>query len=158
MVPDRDLPTANSAIGFGENGLEVLGPVLAAGLVGVIGISGLLAVDAASFLLSALLLLGLPSLPAARLPASQAASLLRHAREGLGYLWATRAVRLVAASFFAVVAFNALDDAALVFLATGPLGADQSATSLLYAGSGAGLLAGYALLSRTASASPPRPR
>jgi MFS family permease len=151
LVEDRQLPAANSAIGFGENGLELAGPLLAAALVGTIGVRGLLLVDAASFLLSALLLLALPSMPAVRLEDEEPTSLLRHARAGLRYLGAVPAVRILAVSFFAVVACNGLDDAALVLLATGPLQASQSATSLLYAGAGTGLLAGYVAMSRYGS-------
>jgi MFS family permease len=148
LVEDRQRPAANSAIGFGENGLELLGPLLAAALVGTVGIRGLLLIDAASFLLSALLLAHLPSMPAVRLDDEERVSLVRHAGAGLRYLGAVPAVRILAVSFFAVVACNGLDDAALVLLATGPLQADQSATSLLYAGAGVGLLVGYLTLSR----------
>jgi len=148
LVADEQLPAANGALGFGEHGVAVLGPVLAAVLLPVVGIQGLLLIDAGSFLLSAVLLIGLPSLPAAPLELGEEGSFLRHAGRGLREVWRAVGLRVVIISFAAVVAFNGVDDIALVFLATGPLGGSQSAASLLYAGAALGLIFGYALVSR----------
>jgi MFS family permease len=57
-------------------------------------------------------------------------------------------IRVVALGFCAIVAFNAVDDVALVFLAKDVLHQGDSATSALYAGVGAGLLVGFAALAR----------
>ncbi|WP_246486902.1 MFS transporter [Kribbella qitaiheensis] len=65
LVADRDLETANSALGAGTHGLEAVGPVIAAGLFLVLDVRGILFIDAASFLVSAGLLSRLPSLPPA---------------------------------------------------------------------------------------------
>lgn len=78
----------------------------------------------------------------------QEGSFLRHAVEGLRFLWRRGSVRLVVFSFVAGVAFTAVDDIALVFLAKGPLGSGDPGVSLLYAGSAAGLLVGFAVVSR----------
>jgi hypothetical protein len=59
------------------------------------------------------------------------------------------AVRAVAIGYFAVVACTGIDDVALLFLATGTFGAGAAAVGLLLGAVGIGLLAGYALLSRT---------
>jgi MFS family permease len=66
LVRDRDLEAANSAIGFGTNGSEAVGPLLAAALFSVLSVQGVLLVDAATFFASAALLASLPSLPPAR--------------------------------------------------------------------------------------------
>jgi hypothetical protein len=50
--------------------------------------------------------------------------------------------------YFAVVAFNGLDDVALVFLAKDTLGGSDAAAGLLLGAVGVGLFLGYALLSR----------
>jgi MFS family permease len=142
LVPDDDLPAANALLGFGSNAGEVLGPLLAAALVGVVGIPGVLLVDAASFVLSAVLLVAVPSLPAAGTE-----GLLGSARDGLRFLWSHKAVRVVAVGFAAVVACNGVDDVALVFLARDTFGAGDAAVALLLAAVGIGLVAGYALLS-----------
>lgn len=143
LVGDRDLPAANALLGFGGNAGEVLGPLLAAGLVGVIGVQGVLLVDAASFGLSAVLLLAVPSLR----PAPADGGLLGSARDGVRFMWSNKAVRVLALGFCAVVACNGVDDVALVFLAHDTFDAGDAAVALLLAAVGVGLLAGYALLS-----------
>lgn len=142
LVADADLPPANALLGFGANAGEVLGPLLAAALVGVIGVPGVLLVDAASFVASALLVSLVPSLPAAG-----SSGLLGSAREGLRFIWTHRAVRVIALGFCAVVACNGVDDVALVFLAHDTFGAGDVAVALLLAAVGIGLLVGYAVLS-----------
>ncbi|MCA1655355.1 MAG: MFS transporter [Pseudonocardiaceae bacterium] len=142
LVADDDLPAANSLLGFGANGGEVAGPLIAAALVGVVGVPGVLLVDAASFGVSALLLLAVPALR----PAPSASSLLGSAREGLRFIWSHKVVRVIALGFCAVVACNGVDDVALVFLARDTFGAGDAAVASLLAAVGIGLLAGYALL------------
>jgi MFS family permease len=142
LVSDEDLPAANALLGFGANGGEAVGPLLAAALVGVIGVPGVLLVDAGTFALSALLLLLVPALPA-----TGTEGLLGSAREGLRFIWSHKAVRAIALGFCAVVACNGVDDVALVFLAHDTFGAGDAAVALLLAAVGIGLLVGYALLS-----------
>lgn len=143
LVADEDLPAANALLGFGANGGEVLGPLLAAALVGVIGVPGVLLVDAASFALSALLLLAVPSLR----PAPSDDGLLGSARDGLRFIRSHKAVRAIALGFCAVVACNGVDDVALVFLARDTFGSGEASVALLLAAVGIGLVVGYALLS-----------
>lgn len=81
-------------------------------------------------------------------------SFLDDVRAGLGYVWSVSVVRIVGLGFFAVVAFNGIDDVALVFLARESLGGGDPAASLLYAAVGIGLLAGYALLAHHAGRFP----
>ena len=173
LVPAGDLEAANSALGFGTHGAEVLGPLLAAALLPLLGTAGVLLVDAASFLLSAVLLSRLPALgrpptvprpemPQPEVPQPEAAGLpaagleaagrglLAQARHGLGYIWSTRPVRIVALGFCGVVAVNGIDDVALVVLATDTFRAGESAVALLLGAVGVGLLVGYALLARGA--------
>jgi MFS family permease len=146
LLPDRDLAAANSTIGFGTNGAEALGPLLAAALFPLVGVRGVLLVDAASFVVAAALLAALPALPPA--PGGERSSLLGEARAGLGYVWSTPAVRVIGLGFFAVVAFNGVDDVALVLLAKETFHAGDSAVAVLLAAVGIGLFAGYAVLAR----------
>jgi MFS family permease len=149
MVADRDLERANAAVGLGTNGGEALGPLVAALLLPVLGVRGVLLVDAATFLISAGLL---AALPATRWPGpGPRASFLADARAGLRYLWGKPTLRAVALGYFAVVACNGIDDVALVFLATDTLGGGEAAVGLLLAAVGIGLLVGYGLLARTRS-------
>jgi MFS family permease len=146
VVPARDLGRANAAIGVATNGGETLGPLTAALLLPVLEVRGVLLVDAASFLVSAVLLGFLPALP--RTGSDRTGSFLADARTGLGYLRGEATVRAVTVGYFAVVACNGIDDVALVFLATDTLGAGDAAVGLLLGAVGIGLLVGYTLLAR----------
>jgi len=151
LVPGGALETANSTLGFGTNASEALGPLLAAALFPLVGVRGVLLVDAASFLVSAALLASVPSLPPASSGEKDRPSLIQDARIGLGYILSAPAVRVIALGFFAVVMFNGVDDVALVVLAKDTFRAGDSAVGLLLGAVGLGLLAGYALLARHGS-------
>ncbi|MEU7611509.1 MFS transporter [Micromonospora sp. NPDC049204] len=147
LVADRDLETANSTVGFGANAAEAAGPLLAAALFPLVGVRGLLLADAVTFLVSAVLLATLPSLPAVT-PEGRQPSLLRQARSGIGYLLSVPTVRVIFLGFTAVVAFNGVDDVALLVLARDTFEVGNSAFGLLLGAVGIGLVAGYAVLSR----------
>jgi MFS family permease len=149
VVPERDLERANAAVGVATNGGETLGPLVAALLLPVLNVRGVLLVDAATFLVSAVVLGFLPALTGAAPEHGRRPSFLADARAGLRYLGGEATVRAVALGYFAIVACNGIDDVALVFLATDTLGAGAAAVGLLLAAVGIGLLAGYALLART---------
>jgi MFS family permease len=147
LVDDAELEGANAVLGAGTYGLEVAGPLLVALLLPVLSVPGVLVLDALTFLVSPLLLGGLPRLRAAG-RAAAAPGLARQAAAGLRVLWRQRLLRAVSLGFLVVVAFNGVDDVALVFLGRETLRATDAATSLLYAGSGLGLLVGFAVLAR----------
>ena len=149
VVPERDLERANAAVGVATNGGETLGPLVAALLLPVLDVRGVLLVDAATFLASAVVLGFLPALTGAAPEHGRRPSFLADARAGLRYLGSEATVRAVALGYLAIVACNGIDDVALVFLATDTLGAGAAAVGLLLAAVGIGLLAGYALLART---------
>jgi MFS family permease len=150
LVREGDLEPANAAIGVATNGGETLGPLVAALLLPVLQVRGVLLIDAASFLVSALLLGFLPAMAAGgQETTGRRGSFLADAGTGLRYLRGQATVRAVAVGYFAVVACTGIDDVALVFLATGTFGAGATAVGLLLAAVGIGLLAGYALLSRS---------
>jgi MFS family permease len=148
VVAERDLERANAAVGVATNGGETLGPLVAALLLPVLEVRGVLLVDAASFLVSAALLGFLPALAEPGRASGPRPSFLADAAGGLRYLRGQAVVRAVALGYFAVVACTGIDDVALVFLATGTFGAGEAAVGLLLAAVGIGLLAGYALLAR----------
>ncbi|GAA2693785.1 MFS transporter [Nonomuraea recticatena] len=148
LVGDKDLESANATLGFGTNAAEALGPLAAAALLPLVGMQGVLLADAVSFLVAGAVLLTLRSLPPAPAPAGVKTSLLRDAKSGLGYIKSTKAVRVIALGFCAIVAFNGVDDVALVLLATESFAAGDSAVGLLLGAVGIGLLFGYALTAR----------
>lgn len=148
LVDDADLEGANAVLGAGTYGLEVAGPLLVALLLPVLDLRGILALDALTFVLSPLLLARLPRLRPAVRAAGAPSGLARQAAAGVRVLWRHRLLRAVALGLLVAVAFNGMDDVALVFLGRDTLRAGDALTSLLYAGSGLGLLLGYALLAR----------
>ena len=153
VVRDRDLESANAAIGIGTNGGEALGPLLAALLVPILDTRGVLLLDAATFLASAALLTLLPSPKRDSPTGTVRGTFLADTKAGLRYIWATPMVRTIGLGFFAIVAFNGIDDVALVFLATDTLahdglGGGDTEVGLLLAAVGIGLFIGYALLAR----------
>jgi MFS family permease len=145
LVADEDLEQANALIGGGTFGLEALGPLLAAVLLPFMSPLGLLAIDAVTFLVSPLLLAGLPRmLSAFRSGKDEAVSAA--ARTGIRYIWSDQILRPVVVAFAVVVAFNGMDDLALVFLGRDTFAASDSWISLLYAAAGLGILLGFALV------------
>src|SRR5215211_3062440 len=101
LVADEDLETANTAIGLGTHGFDLLGPLLGAALLPFLGVRELILVDAATFAVSAALLARLPSLPAARVEL-ETRSLLRDAADGLRFFRDNRALRAVGLGFVGV--------------------------------------------------------
>jgi MFS family permease len=145
LVRKDRLESANAVLGFGTHGFDLIGPLLGAAILPFVGVRGMLLADAATFLISALLLMRLPALPSVTLE-DERLSFLREAGHGMKYLWKIPALRVITVGFCALVAFSGSDDVALVFLAQGPLGGGESAASLLYAGAGTGLLIGFLLI------------
>ncbi|TCC29693.1 MFS transporter [Kribbella speibonae] len=147
LVRDDQLEAANSALGAGTSGLEAVGPIVAAGLFLVTDVRGILLVDAVTFFVSAGLLARLPKIPPTE---ATGHSVLKDARDGLGYILRTAQIRVIGIGFFATVAFNGVDDVAMVFLAKDELRGSDSASATLYAGVGIGLIVGFAILARYA--------
>jgi MFS family permease len=158
LVADADLERANAAVGFGTNGMDGFAPLAGAALLAWLSVRDLLLADAASFVISASLLVGLSALPTrssaephrrAHAPARlRILGLIADARTGLAQLWRDELLRVLTLIFCGVVLFNAVDDVALVFLAKHTLHGSNSAASLVYAGAGLGMLAGFWLLAR----------
>ncbi len=144
LVPPAGLAAGNARLGLVTNVAELAGPLLAAALLPWLGTRGVLAVDAASFLVSAALLTRLPRLA----PVPMDLSLWQGARSGLGYLARHRTVRVIALGFCAVVLCTGVDDVALVVLAKEDLRAGDSVAALLLGAVGFGLTIGYALLAK----------
>lgn len=175
VVDSATLPEANAALGLSTNGAETAGPLLAAVLLPLLGVRGVLLLDAATFLCSAVLLTRLPALRAADRAGRadgctdgtggtfgtggtggpERAGLGRDIRDGLGYLRRAVVPRTVLLGFLGVVACNGIDDVALVFLARQNLGGGDAAIAALLGAVGIGLLVGYWLLGRPRAAGAP---
>ncbi|HEU0133062.1 MAG TPA: MFS transporter [Mycobacteriales bacterium] len=146
LVADADLERANALLGFGTWGLDAAGPLLAALLVPLLRVRGLLAFDAVSFFLAVPFLLRLPALGPA--PREAASTLRADVATGLRFVWDHRFVRVLVLGFAGIVAVGAVDDVALVLFAKGALGGGDRLASVLYGGAGLGMLAGFLALAR----------
>jgi MFS family permease len=154
LVPDRHLESANSAIGFGANGMEAIGPFAAAALLGIIDIRTVLLIDVATFFASAALLARLRPLPPTAAEDGQRSRMVADAVAGFRFMATAPLIRVVALGFAAVVCCNGVDDVALLFLAQDAFDASASTAGYLYGAVGLGLLAGYLIIGRFGTRTP----
>jgi MFS family permease len=139
LVHEDDLIQANAWMGTSLNLQVSLGTLLGGLLVAAVGLRGALAVDAATFALSAAVLIGVPLLRSA--PTSDAPSgFVAVGREGIAFAWRTRTVRTFIVVLFLGVAFAAVDNVALVFLVRETLGGGPLAFGLVSAAYGVGMI------------------
>jgi MFS family permease len=153
MVDEEDLLSANAWLGTALNMQVAIGPLLGGLLVATLGIRGALGADAISFLLSALVLLGVPKLTPDR-PRSERASFLTDTREGLAYVRHHAVARAVVITLFLGVAFAGIDNVALVFLSRDVLGAGPLGFGVVAGAFGMGMLVASITLSGGRSRSP----
>lgn len=140
LVRPDQLLRANAWIGTSLNIRVAVGPVLGGLLVALFDVRGALVVNAATFVVSALVLLRLPPLRAAR--SEDAGGFLAVGAEGLRFAWRTPVVRTLVIALFLGVAFAAVDDVALVFLVRETLHGGPLAFGLVGGAYGVGMLAG----------------
>lgn len=148
LVPPGRLGRANALIGTAFNLQIVAGPAIGGLLVGAFGTRTAFAVDAATFLLSALLLLRLP--PLRPDPDREPATLLAETTAGLRYAFITPLPRRLLLATVLMVSFAAMDNVALVFLVQKTFGGSATAYGVVVACFGVGMLAGSILLLRVA--------
>ena len=153
LVDEEDLLSANAWLGTALNMQVAVGPLLGGLLVATLGVRGALAADAASFLHSAVVLLGVPRLPP-RTARSERSSFLAETREGLAYIRRHPVARAVVVTLFLGVAFAGVDNVALVFLTRDVLGAGPVGYGVIAGAFGVGMLVASIALSGGRSRSP----
>ncbi len=153
LVDEDDLLPANAWLGTALNMQVAIGPLLGGLFVATLGIRGALVADAASFLLSAALLLRVPPLPPHR-AGSERTSFLADTWAGLAYVRRHAVARAVVITLFLGVAFAGIDNVALVFLSREVLGAGAIGFGVVAAAFGIGMLAASIALSGGRSRSP----
>lgn len=144
LVDDADLPHANSMFQTVDNATWLLGPLIGGVLLSAWGPDVPYVVNAATFLLSALLI---ARIPAQRLQA-EAGPTRGHWRdlaEGFAVVRRSRAVLTVAVAWTVVMFGNAWVNVALVFLVREELDAGNGALGLMMGAAGLGLVLGSAL-------------
>lgn len=119
LVPRDQLQQANALISLTRSGLTVLGPTIGALLVVTVGSGWALAIDAVTWLLSALLLV--PVRIPAREPSGDEPSTIRELGEGWTFFWSTTWLWVVVVGFGVL---NAIHTGAWFTL--GPVVADDT--------------------------------
>ena len=144
VVGGGDLTRANALVSGTFSVSVTLGPALGGLVVATVGVGAAFVLDAATFLVSALLLSRIP-MPR---PASDddEAGFGRELKEGLGYLAKTRVpLAVVAGAFLTMLTIN-LTVPAEVFLAKRTFGAGDAGYGLLVGVWGGGMVLGSALM------------
>lgn len=149
FVDSAGLPAANAWLRGGEEGANIVGPMLAGVLAPVFGLGMLFALDAATFLIAGLLLLGLrPQHTPEREPDAPDAGLIHGSRAGLRYVWRHPVARPIAISLFVFVLFAALENVPRPFLAQRDFAAGAFGIGLLFAAPQLGMVLGLAGMTR----------
>jgi MFS family permease len=141
LVGEEDLPAANSILQSGENISWAIGPVIGGLLVAAAGPHPAYWLNAASFLLSAALLAGIP----ARLLQAALAESHGHLRdlgEGFRFVMRTRMLRGVLVAWALVLGAIGVLNTAQVFLAKDSLHGGDFGYGLLFGAIGLGLAIG----------------
>ena len=146
LVPASLLPGANALLASAFNLQIVAGPAIGGVLVGLAGTSSAFAVDAATFVASALLLSRMHALPASD---ARGGSLTADTIAGLRYAARAAVPRALVLATVVFVSFAAMDNVALVFLVQDRLAGSHhpsTAYGIVVAAYGAGMLAASLLL------------
>jgi MFS family permease len=152
-VPDRELMAANALLGVALWGSLILGPAIGGALAGLAGPRVALAVDTATFFVSAATLLLLPLLP--RVLAHDESD-SGSAAAALRYAFGDPLLRALLLSLTMLVAFAGVDNVALVFLVKDTLGAGSGAYGAAMTAFGVGMVAGSLLMLRRPNWRPER--
>jgi MFS family permease len=145
VVPDEALMPANALLGVALWGSVMLGPAIGGVLAGLAGPRPALAVDTATFVVSAATLLLLPRLPRTR---GEDESDAGTATAALRYAARDPMLRALIASMTLLVAFAGVDNVAMVFLVRDTLGGGAAAYGAAMAVFGVGMVTGSALVVR----------
>jgi MFS family permease len=142
LVERDDLLSANALINTVFNLQVALGPAIGGLLVALSGGSRTaIAIDAGSFLVSGLLMLGLPRVPRAA-SGSPDVGLGSDIRIGLTHIWRDPLLRVLVTSMFAFVMFASIDNVAVVFLVRDVLSGGAFAYGAAMSAFGLGMIAG----------------
>jgi MFS family permease len=142
LVPDRDLGRANALLSMAFNIQVAVGPTVGGLTVEFGGPRVAFAVNAATFLVSALILTRLPALRSTVVHSG----LWTEVVAGLRFVASSPGPRALVLSLFVVVSFAAVDNVALVFLVSDELHGSAAEFGFTQAAFGVGMLAAAGLL------------
>ncbi len=139
LVPKEEVDEANGLVVFAERFSEVLFVGVAGVLVAWIGPAPAFNLNAATYLLSGLILLGLPPLRPEQVGAG---SFWVRVKEGIGHLFRQKAVRRAVGTLFVAAAFGSVEAALGVVLAIKWLGVGSTGFGFMEAALALGAILG----------------
>jgi MFS family permease len=155
LVPAQRRSQANALLSLAMNLQIIAGPAIGGVLAGITGVSVAFGVNAASFAISALLLVGLGPLAPLERPAQEARpGLLADTMSGLRYVREDLAVRGLVLGTVIFVTFAAVDNVALVFLVRRALHGPAAEYGIISAAFGVGMVAASLALTVKANRRP----
>ncbi len=144
LVPDERLPTANGLLQSAENLTWAVGAIAAGALVKLAGTDVAYWFNAATFVVSALMVLGIRrSFEEGR--AEAGATYLAQLREGLAVVGRSRALVTIVVAWSVATVAQAIGNVSEIFLARDVFGAGNLGFGILVATAAVGLLAGSLL-------------
>jgi MFS family permease len=147
LVPPERRSRANAQLSLAVSLQIMAGPAIGGVLAGITGVSVAFGVNAASFAVSALLLVRLGPLAPQERPAGEARpGLLADTMAGLRYARDNPAIRGLVLGTFVFVTFAAVDNVALVFLVRRALHGPAAEYGVISAAFGVGMVAASAAL------------
>jgi MFS family permease len=138
LVDHPDRMQANAWMGTSLNLQVVVGPFLGGFLASALGVRWALAANALSFILSAVLLVGLPQMM--RPATDHVVGIFAAGFAGLRFAWRQPVIRSLISGWFLVVAFLAVENVALIFLTRDVLHATALGFGAVAAAFGVGML------------------
>ena len=146
LVARDQLVEGNSKLEISRSGAQIAGPGAAGGLIGAIGAPAAILLDAISFLASAVFLFGIrkPEVLPEQAEGAPRPSMLREAREGLGYVLGNRYLRAISICTGSSNFFWSLGGAILIVYAVRELDMKPATIGLIFSLANAGpLLAAF---------------
>ena len=150
LVRRDQLVDGNSKLETSRAGAQIAGPGLAGGLIHLLGAPVAVVLDAASFLVSGLLLGRIEREEPRPERGDEPGSVAREIREGLGYIWKHPLLRPIAGCTGTANFFGGMGVALLVLFATTELGLSAGALGIIFAAGSLGFLAGALVAGRVA--------
>jgi DHA3 family macrolide efflux protein-like MFS transporter len=144
LVPPHQLVRANSLVSSSEKTMELLGYSTAGVIAALISWAPLFIIDSATYLVSAITLLGVPDL-VRRARAATRLHLFEDVMEGARYILGSPPLRSTMALTFTAVFFAGMTFPILVIIAYGPLHGNALGYGILEAAIGAGAMIGALL-------------
>lgn len=152
LVPQKQLVAANSGLEVAQSGTRIVGPSLAGALITLLTAPIAIILDALSYLISALFLLGIRHQEArSDITASkpqQPRSLGMEIKEGLTYFWQQPLLRSILGCTMLMSVGWALVEGILLFYIIRTLGLDAGLTGLIFSAGNVGLLVAATLTGR----------